>query len=117
MALPTEKPEVETKQKRAGGGARKKGEQGEDGGTKTKAGIDKARKRDECTNTIRVAAIKLPPTLGYSGTRVGEAKNPGPGEDLDVEILGGSGAEDLGEDGGSMERRQERRSRPPPLNT
>ena len=26
-------------------------------------------------------------TTGYRGIRVGEAKNPGPGEDLDIEIL------------------------------
>ena len=49
---------------------------------------------------------KLPPTLAYRGTRVGEAKNPGPTEDLDIEILGGTGP--------GAESGPEGRSRTPP---
>ena len=62
------------------------------------------RKRRE--DPIPYPKRKLPPTLAYRGTRVGEAKNPGPTEDLDIEILGGTGS--------GAESEAEGRSRTPP---
>ena len=57
---------------------------------------------------------RSPLTTGYRGIRVGEAKNPGPGEDLDIEILECS---DTGVQAGYDEEADSRRggrSRTPP---
>ena len=47
---------------------------------------------------------------------MGEAKNPGPGEDLDIEMLAGWGSEVHGGHEGEADSGREGRSRTPPTN-
>jgi hypothetical protein len=113
LALSSEQPEAGAK-RGAREGARQKGEQGMVGCVPGRVWRLFGRNRKEGANTTRVADNRLPPTLGYRGMRVGEAKNQGPGEDLCVEILGYMGSEFQGGGGGGPESGPVGRSRTPP---
>ena len=78
------------------GGAREEGQTSRENGSAVRStgGTQRLFRRNREMNPTPPAwrTKGYPPTLGYRGTRVGAAKNPGPVEDLDVEILGSTGS-------------------------
>ena len=73
--------------------------------------------KEEGTKPPPVGKNRLPITLGYRGTRVGEAKNPGPTVDLDMEILTSAGGDSQGDGDEGGKQGTQGKSRTPPKNT